>query len=134
MPTSRQERLAEAIIKNATATNPKNKGELAVSSGYAPSTAEGGVKDIIEQKGVQIALQERGFTEENAKRVVGEILLDRRTKPDTRINAAKEIFKVHGSYAPDKSINVNVNQEIIDPEAEKLRLEFEEKMRKKYSE
>lgn len=56
------------------------------------------------------ALRELGFDSDNAKRVVGEILNNDSLEPRDRIKAAENVFKVHGDYAPDKTINLNVNE------------------------
>ncbi len=116
MPTVRQTRLAKAIIENAVAEKPLNKKDLLVSAGYDLTTAEATPARVIEQKGTQQALADFGFTEENAKMVVSEILLDPETDKNTRINAAKEVFKVHGTYAPEKKLvgNFNLNEEQRD--------------------
>lgn len=120
MPTILQEKLADEIVKNAKSKKPKNKKELLVSAGYDETTAEATPERIIEQKGVQEALEVRGFTELNAKRVVEQILNSGKTEPNARLKAADMVFKVHGSYAPDKSINVNINQKAIDPTDPKI--------------
>ena len=131
MPTPRQEKLAEAIIENMASDKPKSKIELAVSSGYALSTAEGGVKDIVEQKGVQEALVVRGFTVENAKRVVSDLMLDEQQDGNVRLKAADMTFKVHGSYAPEKQEvkSVNVDVSVTSEEALKLTEEYEQRLK-----
>lgn len=115
MPTILQEKLADEIVLNTKRKKPKNKKELLVSVGYEENTATQNASTILEQKGVQDALEERGFTEGNAKRVVEKILNSDKTEPNARLKAADMVFKVHGSYAPDKSINVNINAKSIDP-------------------
>jgi Holliday junction resolvasome RuvABC DNA-binding subunit len=109
MVTAKQRKLAKAIIENLEAEQPKTGAELLEVAGYKEGTQIGSPGRTIEQKGVQEALEEYGFNEDNAKRVVGEIMLDPSQKGDTRINAAKEVFKVRGSYAPEKHLNVNVD-------------------------
>ena len=41
---------------------------------------------------------------------------------DNRVNAADKVFKVFGSYAPEKSINLNVSAtaQLSDEELEKI--------------
>lgn len=107
MATVRQRRAAKLIIENATLDNPLSGGEIVESSGYGVSMKKN-PQVILNSSGVQEVLDEYGFTEDNAKKVVSEILLNSKVKPDTRINAAKEVFKVRGTYAPEKSLNVNV--------------------------
>lgn len=107
MATLRQRRVAKLIIENATLDNPKTGGEIVESSGYGVSMKKN-PQVILNSDGVKEVLEESGFTEDNAKMVVTEILLNKKVKPDTRINAAKEVFKVQGSYAPEKSVNLNI--------------------------
>lgn len=104
MSTELQKNLAQNIVKNAKRKKPLNKKELLVISGYSPISAEASATEIIEQKGVREELDNLGFSVENAKRVIGEILDDRRIKPETRIRAAHEVLAVHGEYAPEKHI------------------------------
>lgn len=107
MATTKQKRVAKLIIENATLDKPLNGGQMLAKVGYAKSMHKAKVNDVLESEGVLETLNEYGFTEDNAKMVVSEILLDPKQKGDTRINAAKEVFKVRGSYAPDKpSVNI----------------------------
>jgi len=108
MSTLLQKELAQNIVKNAKRPKRLNKKDLLVLSGYDVLTATHNPKPTLEANGVQEELEALGFDEDSAKKVVSEILLDRRVKPDTRINAAKEVFKVSGSYAPEKHVNYNV--------------------------
>jgi len=108
MSTIKQKKLAKNIVENLARENPLNKEELVISSGYAVTTAEGHAPDIIEQKGVQEELKALGFDPEQAKRVVGEILTDGEND-NVKLKAADMIFKVHGSYAAEKHMNLNLN-------------------------
>ena len=134
MPTAKQKKLARAIIENTDLPEPLNKGELVEAGGYSKVTAETKPGFIIDQKGVKEALQESGFTEENAKKVVEEIMLDVTKDPGSRLKASDMVFKVHGTYAAEKSValNVNVDAQIPSNEAENLRLEYEEKLKAKW--
>lgn len=132
MSTPRQEKLAEAIIENAGLDKPKTMGELLEKVGYAESTATTRPGDIIEAKGVQEALEVRGFTEENAKKVVTEILLKDGAKDKDRLTAAGMVFEVKGTYAPQKSVNLSFTADAKDFEQyEQLSGEFDEKMKRK---
>lgn len=104
MSTLNQKRLAVNLQEAVEKGKKVSLTELAVSSGYAPSTADGGVKDILEQKGTQEELEKRGFTAEKAKEVVASIMTNERVKPRDRLTAADMTFKVHGSYAPEKRV------------------------------
>ncbi len=109
MSTLRQKKLAHNIVENLSRDNPLNKEELVISSGYAVKTAEGHAPDIIDQKGVQEELKALGFDEDTAKNVVANILTNEKVAPKDRLRAASEVFKVHGSYAPEKQISLNVD-------------------------
>lgn len=102
MPTVLQENLADEIIKNTKRKRKKNLGQLVESGGYSKTVAEAKPGEIIAQKGVQEALEEKGFSATNARRVVGEILDNEKIDPGNRIRAAQEVFKVTGEYAPEK--------------------------------
>ncbi len=106
MATLRQRKLAENIVLNAQTGNKRNKKDLLVSSGYSEISAESSAKDIIEQKGVQEELKNLGFTADNAKRVVGEILDKEYAEDKDRLKAAEIIFKVTGDFAPEKHLVV----------------------------
>ncbi|MEK7180012.1 MAG: hypothetical protein AAB706_00895 [Patescibacteria group bacterium] len=133
MSTFRQKGIAKLIIENATLDKPLNGGEIVEKGRYSKSMQ---IKPslVLESAGVQEALEDYGFNDDNAKKVVSEILLNPKIKPDTRINAAKEVFKVRGSYAAEKttSLNLNVEARIEDKSGlEALREEYEEKLKAK---
>jgi len=129
MPTLNQRKLAENMIKALESDNPPTLGTLVESSGYAVSQALSKPGFIIEQKGVQEALADYGFTEENAKRVTAEIMMSESSGPMPRLKAAEMTFKVHGSFAPEKSVGVlQVVGESTDPKADALRAEYEAKL------
>ena len=107
MATVRQRRVANLIIENVKLDTPRTGGEIVESSGYGVSMKKN-PQVVLNSDGVKEVLEESGFTEDNAKMVVTEILLNKKVKPDTRINAAKEVFKVQGSYAPEKSVSLNI--------------------------
>lgn len=65
---------------------------------------------VIEAVGVQEELEELGFDTESAKKVVKSIL--GKGKEENRLKAADMIFKVQGTYAPEKSVHLNVNANI----------------------
>ena len=102
MGTERQKKLAEKIIENSKKDKPDNKGVLLESVGYDKTTATKAPKRTFEQKGVKEELKARGFDEDSAKAVVKEILHNVEVKPDTRLRAAEQVFKVQGSYAAEK--------------------------------
>lgn len=119
MSTRLQKRLAEEIVKDVKNKRPRTRKSLLSSVGYAISTAEVKGYEIIGSKGVRDSLNELGFSEEGAKKVVAEILYSNEAKHHDRLDAADKVFKVHGSYAPDKHLNVNLEVE-ISPEIKAL--------------
>lgn len=88
-------------------------GNLAVKeAGYNVSTDESArviASQNLTKPEIQEELKKLGFDSNNAKRVISEILNDETIEPKDRIKAAENVFKVHGDYAPDKSINVNLD-------------------------
>jgi hypothetical protein len=119
MSTILQQNLAKEIIKDAKSSKRRNKKELVASSGYGEVTANKHATEVIEQKGVKEALSELGFDVESAKRVVKEIMSDGRTKPDTRLKATDQVFKVFGSYedtknGANKTLIINVPKEVAE--------------------
>lgn len=136
MATLRQKRLAREIVLNEARKEPLNKTDLVVSAGYAEITAKANAGFIIEQPGVQEALDELGFTEANAKKVVAKILLNGKEE-SAQLKAADMIFKVKGSYAPTESKNLNVDVKVDSKDLSKhdtLREEYEAKLRQSYLE
>jgi hypothetical protein len=101
MATERQKKVAKLIVENVSLDDPLNAGEIVEKSRYSRSMViKPGV--VIESQGVQEELEELGFTEENAKRVVKEIMLNGDIDPSARLKATDQVFKVKGSYAPEK--------------------------------
>lgn len=137
MPTLKQRKVAKTIVDSLARGETPTAIEVLKSSNYSISTSETKSTKIIQSEGVQEALEEYGFTEDNAKKVVSEIMLDSKQKGDTRINAAKEVFKVRGSYAPEKStaLNLNIGLNNLDNEVElrELAIKVREKMREEYA-
>jgi hypothetical protein len=85
--------------------------------GYAHSVAIGKPKEILESEGVQEELISMGFNTDTAKQVVSEILLG--GENDTvKLRAADMVFKVHGDYAPEKHINLNIDADLTEREQE----------------
>lgn len=108
MSTVRQQKLAHALIDNLKETKPKNKEQLVVSVGYSEMTGEKKATEVINSKGTKEALAALGFDEDNAKRVVGEILNKEYAEDKDRLKAADMIFEVFGTKAPEKHLNINV--------------------------
>ena len=101
MATIRQKNLVNNIVSNIQKQRWKTLKDLLIASGFSLTSATQNTKAIIQSKGVQNQLVSIGFNEDVAKAVVSEILL--LGSENNRLRAAQEIFKVSGTYAPEKS-------------------------------
>lgn len=110
MATMRQKKLARAVVESLTVKPTPTKQELVENAGYSHLTADRASKNILESKGVKESLVAFGFNEDRAKAVVGEIL-EAGENDTVKLKAADMIFKVHGTYAPEKAITLNINEE-----------------------
>jgi len=114
--TIKQMKLGREVAKDLVeAKKPRNKKQLLVAAGYSEITASASPQVIFNQEGtkkaIEVALESQGFTEARAKQVVAEILDKKFAEDKDRLKAAELIFKVHGTFAAEKSINMNVNSE-----------------------
>jgi len=133
MATLKQKEAAKLIIKNATLDKPLTGGEIVENSGYGVSM-KGNPQVILNSQGVKDALAEYGFSEDNAKMVVTDIMMNEETDPNTRLKATDQVFKVHGTYAAEKSVALNVNvaaRSEDKSELDALREEYIEKLKQK---
>lgn len=105
MATMRQKRVARLIVQNLDSPNPLNKGEIIEKARYTKVMAKQ-PSTVIDSQGVQDELALLGFTPENAKSVVSKIMNNDEVEPNARLKAADMTFKVHGTYAPEKSITI----------------------------
>lgn len=106
MATVKQKRVAKKVIENITSDKPLTGGEIVANSGYGPSMKKN-PQVILNSEGVKKELIRNGFDPEEAKRVVAEILVGGENDM-VKIKAADMIFKVHGTYAPEKHANLNI--------------------------
>lgn len=106
MATTKQRKLAKVIVENAAADKPLTAGQMLEKVGYSQNLVKQPGR-VIATEGVQEALEEMGFTEENAMRVVTEIMLNGDVNPVARLKATDQLFKVKGTYAPEKTVNLN---------------------------
>ena len=121
--TLRQRKVAKTIVDAIRSGETPTGKAVLKSANYAQSVIDTHSTKIIESEGVQKALKDYGFTEDNAKKVVASILLSKKSRDENKLKASEQIFKVHGSYAPEKNLNINVNssmRELSDEELEKL--------------
>ncbi len=125
--TSKQKRLARKLVEAINSDEPYTKGGLILQAGYSFDKSRS-PRDVIDTPGVKYELEQLGFSEEKAKEVVGGILGDIDEKAGDRLKAAEIVFKVHGTYAPERNINVNLNY-TPDPKSIALAGEFEAKLK-----
>lgn len=76
--------------------------------GYSKSMAKAKAGEILESQGVKEELEILGFNEHAAMRVVEEIMHNPEVDPTARLKATDQVFKVRGTYAPEKSIVANI--------------------------
>lgn len=107
MSTIKQRKLAKVIIENSTLDKPENAGQMLEKVGYSRHLVKQPSR-VIETEGVQEALEEYGFTLDNAKRVVSDIMLNENVDPNARLKATDQVFKVKDGYAATKSVNINI--------------------------
>ena len=110
LPTPRQQALAEVIQRGEAST----ATEALRMVGYSETVAVHKPGEVVNSRGVKMALAELGMSEENAAKVVNEIMHDKSAPPSARLTASDMTFKVHGTYAPVKTETVSLE---IDLEA-----------------
>jgi len=113
MATVRQKNLAKLIVENSKVDKPLNKGQMLEKVGYSKSMAKAKAGEILDSDGVKEELEVLGFTEAAAMKVVDEIMHNPDVDPSARLKATDQVFKVRGTYAPEKKLvaTINVNNE-----------------------
>lgn len=113
MATPKQEKLAKKLIDLRYQDKPQNTlKDILLQVGYSYTTAKDMARDIITSKGVQESLEKYGFSEGAAKAVAVKILAE--GKEENQVKIIQEIFKVKGTYAPEKRVNLNVFVEVLE--------------------
>lgn len=112
MSTQKQKKVADLIIQNSILDEPLNGGEMLAKVGYSQGLQKHPDR-IISSAGVQEALEVAGFTENSAKKVVVEIMLNPEADNSSRLKATDQVFKVTGSYNTDEQKNINVLMPIL---------------------
>ena len=106
MATVRQKKLAKLIIENATLDKPLNAGQMLERVSYGKISKQ--PSRILESAGVKKELEILGFSEHAAMKVVQEIMHNPNVDPSARLKATDQVFKVRGTYAPEKSLVANI--------------------------
>jgi len=110
MATLRQKRIAKMIVENTQLEKPLNAGEMLEKVRYGKISKQ--PARVIKSKGVKEELEKLGFNEYSAKKVVQEIMLDKKTGPVARLKATDQIFKVFGTYTSEK-LDVHTTGSVI---------------------
>lgn len=109
IPTIRQRKVARKVAEAIQNGNDyMTAKEILVDVGYGTGL-QNQPNRVLQSVGTIVALEELGFTEENAKNVVSHILKDETARHGDRLKAADMVFKVHGTYAAEKNVNINVD-------------------------
>ena len=111
-------------LANIIATkSPKSAKDALLQAGYSITTASVKQSAIINSDEVQRELARVGFTEAHAKARIASIMnspmVNEMITPDNQLRASELALKVFGSFAPEKSINLNLNspyKELTDDE------------------
>lgn len=112
VPSPRQRRVAKLMVDALeTGITYNTHGELIKTAGYGTGL-QTQPQRVLESVGVINALSDLGFTEENAKNVVKSILENDKAKHSDRLKAADMVFKVHGTYAAEKTISLNIDANV----------------------
>lgn len=85
---------------------------------------------VLESVGTRLALEEEGFTTENAKNVVQKILNSEESEDRDRLKAADMVFKVTGAYASDQIAKEAVQNNVIFAKIEQHIYNFESELKK----
>jgi len=125
VPTPKQRETARLVIETAKGkTKFKSNAELVAQAGYGIGIQTSPHR-VLNSDGVKIALEDYGFHPDTAKNVVHSILTSKKAKDADRLKASDMVFKVHGTYAEQRSVNVNVEIDANNPRllelAERLR-------------
>ena len=118
MPTLLQQKLAKRIIEVDLSGQRITKQALLESVSYGKISKQ--PSRVLKSKGVQEVLAEYGFSEDNAKKVVAKILLSDKSKDENKLKASDQIFKVRGSYAPERHINLDLVSSVSSLTTEEL--------------
>lgn len=112
MATLKQKKVAKLIVETLSQEKPTTGKAMLESVGYG-SALQDQPGRVLRSEGVLSELKAYGFDPEIAKGVVADILLG--GENDTvKLKAADIIFKVNGSYAAEKHLNVNVDLEATE--------------------
>ena len=96
-------RTKEAIEKQESISG----GEILEFSGFSEAIQKN-PQVVFNSPGFKKALEDLGFSLTAADLTVAKVL--RTGRDESQLNAAKEIYKRLGGYAPERSVNLNLNR------------------------
>jgi len=115
VPTPLQRETARLVVETAKGkTKFKSNAELVAKAGYGIGIQTSPHR-VLNSDGVKIALSELGFNPEGAKKVVESIMYNVKAKDADRLKASDMVFKVHGTYAEQRNVNVNIEVDASNP-------------------
>ncbi len=114
-PTPKQRKAARIMADVAMGLRPdiQNQADIVLESGYGKTIAAVPSK-VLNTSGVIDALADIGFNEHTAKKVVESILTSEDSAAKDRLKAADMVFKVHGTYAAEKHVSINIDAQVDD--------------------
>lgn len=128
-PTIRQRKAAQLIVDTARGkTGILTDAEIVRAAGYS-QTVEQVPHKVLSNSGVLEALDDLGFNEETAKKVIAKILNSDESKDENKIRAADLVFKVKGSYVADQNTKENNANPIIYAKIEQHITVFENQLK-----
>jgi len=130
MATTKQKRLARVIVENSMIDKPLNSTQIVEKSGYTGKTLLN-PKNVIETEGVQEELTKLGFTEDNAMKVVEQIMNNEDAQDHNRLKATELVFKVKGTFAPEKKAVLHLDVTANDEQTQLIADEYESKLKGK---
>lgn len=103
----KEKRFPEMYIRNGG-----NATQAVIDVGYKVKNrkvAQSIGTELLSKPVIKAEIEASGFTEDGAKQVVQEIMYNSAVDANARLKATDQVFKVKGSYAPEKSLSVNVD-------------------------
>lgn len=115
MPTLKQEKTAKEIIKAIEGkSDVETKEQLLEKVGYSPGIAKSPSR-VLESQGFKEVL-DRYLPDERLAEKHDQLLDDE--KSEIQIKALDLAYKIKGSYAPEKSVTLNLDVHVSDKDKE----------------
>jgi len=125
MSTINQKRVARHMARNILEGKVMTGSEILRQEGYKPSLQKN-PSYILDSVGVKKEMAKMGFNELNASNWI--IKAVDKGSPDVAIRGAQEVFKVFGTYAPQKTLSASIK---LQQEIEQDRIKYSKQAKKK---